>query len=122
MADAIATGSPMAADVATALCTRTLQRVMNGTDRNAPPVPTMPAARPIAVPTANIANFPGKSRIAFGGLDDTIRIAVNQVKLPKMAAMARIGSALAIWGPSNEPTTSPGAMAATMGHTTAPRR
>ena len=38
---AIATGMPTAADVATAVCSLTLQRVMNGTARNAPPVPTM---------------------------------------------------------------------------------
>ena len=37
---------PIAADVATAVCTFTLQRVMNGTARNAPPVPTMPATQP----------------------------------------------------------------------------
>ena len=95
---------------------------MNGTDRNAPAVPTMPAATPMPAPTANITGLPGNPRLALGGLDDTILIAVNQVKLPKIAAITRIGSALAICGPINDPSTSPGAIDATIGHNTAPRR
>jgi hypothetical protein len=94
---------------------------MNGTARNAPPVPTIPATSPISVPIENNANRPGSSRVGCG---TTLRIIchdVSHVKLPKIAAIGRIGSALAICAPTSEPSTSPGAIATTIGHDTAPR-
>ena len=48
---ASAIGNPIAAPVATALWIRTLQRVMNGTARNAPPAPTNAEANPMPAPT-----------------------------------------------------------------------
>ena len=118
---ATAIGRPIAADVATAVCTLTLHRVMNGTARNAPPVPTMPATTPMPAPTANSAPLPGSSRVALGGLLRSMRSAVSQMKLPKIAAISDSGSALAICGPISEPITRPGAIARTIGHSTAPR-
>ena len=119
MVDAIATGMPMAADVATALCSLTLQRVMKGTARNAPPVPTMPATMPIPAPTPNIPGLPGNSPDATGGLR-SMRHAPHQMKRRKRRHDAG-GNALAICGPISDPTTMPGDMAFTTFQSTAPR-
>ena len=66
--------------------------------------------------------FSGKlARRAWRPAPHIIRAAATHVTVPKIAAITRIGSALAICAPISEPSTSPGAIALTIGHATAPR-
>ena len=57
---ATAIGNPSAADVATQFRILTLHAVMNGTDRKAPPAPTMLEISPMPPPTAKSPPLPGQ--------------------------------------------------------------
>ena len=91
-------------------------------EMNPPPAPSRLETAPMPVPTANSVRLPGNSRPGCGLLAMSIRVAENQTKIPNTAAKTRLGSALAICGPTSEPTTIPGAIAATAPHSTAPSR
>ena len=83
---ASATGNPSAADVATALRRPTLQATMNGTDRKAPPAPTMLEISPMPPPTANNPPRPGSTRVGLGLRASSICVAETARKTPKNAA------------------------------------
>ncbi len=71
-------------------------------------------------PTPKRETFPGNARPGTGLLTISMRVAENHTKMPNTAAKMRPGSALATCGPRSEPTTMPGAIAATTGQSTAP--
>ena len=93
---------------------------MNGTEMNAPPMPTMPDITPISAPIADMPPKPGSCRDATGGRLRRIRNVPNQMNAPKSPAMIGAGSALATCGPASEPATRPGAIARTTAQFTAP--
>src|SRR5690606_39619627 len=66
---------PSAAEVATALWMGTLPRTMKGTDKNPPPAPTRPEAKPITTPMADVPNLPGMLRSGAGGRPHIMRAA-----------------------------------------------
>ena len=116
---AAAIGNPSAAAVATALWIFTLCRPRYGIEMNAPPAPSRLDTAPMPAPTANSPCLPGSSRPGTGLVPMKIRVAESQTKTPNTAANTRVGSALATCGPISEPSTMPGAIAATTGHSTA---
>ena len=56
----------MAAEVPTAWCRGTLQKLMNGTESVPPPMPTKLETRPMMPPTPAVPRGPGISRLAGG--------------------------------------------------------
>ena len=117
---ATAIGRPSAAEVATALWILTLWRPRYGIETKPPPAPSRLEIAPIPAPTPKSGSLPGNWRPGRGALTISIRVAANQTKSPNTAAKTRPGNAPAICGPTSEPSTMPGAIAATTGHSTAP--
>src|SRR5260370_41807565 len=105
---AAAIGKPSAAEVATALWIRTLHQVMNGTDRNAPPAPTMLETTPIVAPTPNSPALPGSWRIGLGGRIISIPTAETPVKTPNTAASSPEDIPAPTGCPTTDPRTMPG--------------
>ncbi len=95
---------------------------MNGTDRNAPPAPTMLEINPMPPPTANRPGAPGSSRVGAGLRSTSICVADTATNTPKNAARRGVDIVPTICGPTSEPTTIPGAIPATTRHSTAPWR
>ena len=113
---ATAIGKPSAADVATQLRMPMLQAVMNGTDRKAPPAPTMLETSPMPPPTANSPPLPGSSRVGLGLRSSSMLVAAAATNTPKKADNTAVDMPPTICGPTSEPTMIPGANAATTGH------
>ncbi len=95
---------------------------MNGTDRNAPPAPTMLEMRPMPPPTANSPPFPGSSRVGFGFRSSSMLVAATATNAPMNAASTAVDMPPTNCGPTSEPTMIPGANPATTGHRIAPCR
>jgi len=115
-------GKPIAADVPTALRTRTLHQIMKGTERNAPPAPTMLDTTPIVAPTPKSPGLPGSVRLAFGSRFWSIWTPAKPVNAAKSAATSADDMTATICGPTNEPATMPGARPHITCQSTAPRR
>src|SRR5574340_1419763 len=88
----------------------------------APPAPARLDRAPMPAATPKSEDFAGSSRPERGARATIIRVAAVQVKTPRTAASARPESADAICGPTNEPSTMPGAIAQTTPQITPPRR
>src|SRR5450755_4098293 len=97
-----------------------LHAVMNGTETNPPPAPTMLDSAPIALPTSHNPKVPGNSRLALGNLFRSKRVAVYEANKAKTPDSHRVDMPLTICGPTSEPIRIPGASFQTMGHSTAP--
>ncbi len=95
---------------------------MNGTDRNAPPAPTMLETTPMVAPAPNSPALPGSWRNGFGSMFISIRAAETPVNTPNSAASSPEDMPATICGPTSDPSTMPGASAHTTRQRTAPRR
>jgi hypothetical protein len=116
-------GNPSAALVPTAWRTGTLHQVMNGTDRNAPPAPSNPDAKPMPAPTAVWPARPGSCRPGRGGRSRSMRSAVQPMKTAKNSASPwPLSSANAPAPAARPPSTMPGASVAASSQRTAPSR
>src|ERR1700712_1034637 len=96
-----------------------LQAVMNGTEMNAPPAPTMLDSNPMPAPTATMPVVPGNSREGLGLVFCSSLAAVNAVNVANTPASTAVDIRLTICGPIIEPTRMPGVSFHTTGHNTA---
>jgi len=95
---------------------------MNGTDRNAPPAPTMLDTSPMPLPTANNPAAPGSARVGAGLRSMSTCVAAIAMNVPKNAARNAVDMMPTACEPASAPTIMPGAMPATTRQTTAPCR
>ena len=95
---------------------------MNGTDRNAPPAPTMLETSPMPPPTANNPAAPGNWRVGLGLRSISTCVAAIATNVPKNAARNAVDMTPTACVPASAPTTIPGAIPATTRQTTAPWR
>ena len=98
-----------------------LHQVMNGTETNAPPAPTIDDSQPIATPTPNVPAGPGRVRLGSGRRLRNICVAENATKIANRIPSTLPGRATATRAPTSEPTRMPGASTRTTCHSTAPR-
>jgi hypothetical protein len=93
----------------------TLQAVMNGTVRKAPPAPTMLEMRPMPPPTMVRPTLPGSSRVGLGLRSMRMLVAAAATNTPKNADSSADDMPATTCGPASDPTMIPGAKAATTG-------
>ena len=94
---------------------------MNGTDRNAPPAPTMLEMRPMPPPTANEPALAREARAwAWACGRAGCWSPPTATNTPKNADSSAVDMPPTICGPTSEPTMMPGASPATTDHRIAP--
>ncbi len=99
----------------------TLLQVMNGTEINAPPAPTMADSAPMSPPTLNMPSLWGSTRVGLGLRFKNIWVAEKATNTANIVLKILPGRATASCAPRREPTRMPGAKVSATGQSTAPR-